>query len=314
MWIDGAGSLNESVTEYEHDCDGRLMTVWDPNHPLLGGTPSQEYFYDDLDRLLQVELPGLVLTTYEYDDQDHLTKVIDAEGNETTYVYSDRDLLTEEVSPVSGVTTHVYNEHGELTESTDARGVVTTRIVDELDRVTQISYSGDPTATRTFGYGSTAGFTLGMQVSGTSDAGTVGFDYDGFGRMVIDGDLGYQYDKNSNRTTLSYPGNVGASYGFDFADREQTLSLSVLGQPATATVLGASYLPSGPLDQIVLGNGLTEFHDFDERYYPDRITLENSVPTALFDWDYTPDAVGNVTNIADAILGSRSGMGEPPRL
>jgi hypothetical protein len=60
-------------------------------------------------------------------------------------------------------------------------------------------------------------------------------------------------------------------------------------------------LSTGRSSSLSLGNGLTETRLFDARYFPDRI----QVPGGL-DWDYTVDAVGNVTSIADGLTPSAS--------
>ncbi|NJL27102.1 MAG: RHS repeat-associated core domain-containing protein [Thermoanaerobaculia bacterium] len=90
-----------------------------------------------------------------------------------------------------------------------------------------------------------------------------------------------------------------ALYSHDYADREATLELAVPGEPVQPVVTVASYLPFGPLEEITLGNGLTETHTFDERYYPARITVAGGAP--LLDWQYTVDDVGNPTAIADLL-------------
>jgi RHS repeat-associated protein len=64
-------------------------------------------------------------------------------------------------------------------------------------------------------------------------------------------------------------------------------------------VTSASYLPSGPLDSLELGNGLTETRAFDARYHRDRITVAGG--STLLDWDYVTDDVGNVEAIADVL-------------
>ena len=53
--------------------------------------------------------------------------------------------------------------------------------------------------------------------------------------------LSYAYDLNGNRQTISYPGEVTATYGHDFADRPQSLSVQVGTDPVQAVVLW-SYL------------------------------------------------------------------------
>ncbi len=56
----------------------------------------------------------------------------------------------------------------------------------------------------------------------------------------------------------------------------------------------ATYLPSGPLTSLALGNGLAETRSFDSRYFPAGIT----VPGRL-DWTYSTDTIGNILEIAD---------------
>jgi len=104
------------------------------------------------------------------------------------------------------------------------------------------------------------------------------------------------YDLNGNRTTIGYPGGVEATYGYDFADRQTTLSVTTpsVPTPATAVVTGAAYLPSGPLSSLAFGNGASETRGFDGRYLPATITL--TAPRNR-SWTYTTDGVGNITQI-----------------
>lgn len=240
---------------------------------------------------------GDAVTHYQYDVQDHLISVTDAEGNNTTYTYSDRDLLTEEVSPVAGPTIHAYNDHGELESTTDARAITTSRTVDEADRVRFVDYPGtDLDVTYTYGT-SPALFELGRLVGITRNGSTVAHAYDRFGRLTQDGDLTYGYDRNGNRTGVGYPGGVAASYTFDFADRESTLTVT---SPAGTqpVVTGSSYLPSGPLDSLALGNGSTETRDFTTRYFPEAIALDAARDRS---YAFATDAVGNVRSITEGV-------------
>jgi YD repeat-containing protein len=307
----GAGSAEESVTEHDYDCNGNIELVWDANHPSAGQTApaSTEYAYDELDRLITVTQPfggaggGDVVTTYDYDVQDHLTEVIDGEGNVTGYVYSDRDLMTLETSEVSGVTEYVYNEHGELTSQTDARGITMDRTVDELDRVTFVDYPTDSLDTVYVYDDPLVPFSLGRLTSIVRDGASVDYEYDRFGRVTCDGALTYDYDDNSNPLEIGYPGDVRAIYGYDYADRPSTLDVEGLGGTQVQSIAtDASYLPSGPLDSLDLGNDLTETRAFDARYHPDLITVGGG--STLLDWDYLTDDVGNIRTIADVLDGS----------
>ena len=125
------------------------------------------------------------------------------------------DLLTQQVSPVSGTTVSTYNEHGELVTTTDARGIVTTRTVDAADRLTQQTFgpagAPDPALTITYTYGSTpAQFDVGRLTGIARNGQTIAYTYDRFGRVLQDGSLIYGYDKNGNRSTITYPGGGDA--------------------------------------------------------------------------------------------------------
>jgi RHS repeat-associated protein len=301
--LDKTINADGAVTEYAYDCDGNLEKVWDANHPkATNPNPTQLYAYDFLNRLSSLTQPWtgvggtMAVTSYTYDVQDHLTGVTDAEANATTYTYSDRDLMTQEVSPVSGTSTSSYNEHGELVSQTDARGITVTRTVDALDRVTLADYP-DNTLDTTYTYDDPAvSFSKGRLTKIARSGSQVAYAYDRFGRVTQDGALSYQYDKNGNRTQITYPGGVSAIYTHDFADREATLSYDA-GAGSQPLVTASAYKPFGPLTSLSFANGLAETRLFDNRYRPDRIQAGS-----LLDWDYTEDAVGNPTQITGTVL------------
>ncbi len=219
------------------------------------------------------------------------------EGN--TYKYSDRDLMTEEISEVSGTTSFGYNEHGELASRLDARGVTVTRVVDALDRVTFEDFPDDSLDV-TYVYDDPGvAFSLGRLTRIERDGHAVDYAYDRFGRTLQDGDLFYGYDGNGNRTTIGYPGGVSAIYAYDAADRQATLTVQQTGQPDAGIVTASSYEPAGPLASVDLGNGLGETRVYDTRYFPSAVQAGDAMP--VLDWQYTTDAVGNPTAIADAL-------------
>jgi hypothetical protein len=58
---------------------------------------------------------------------------------------------------------------------------------------------------------------------GSPDAYPPSEHNDDFGRATRDGGLTFGYDANGNRASIVYPGEVTATYEFDFADRETSL-------------------------------------------------------------------------------------------
>jgi len=49
--------------------------------------------------------------------------------------------------------------------------------------------------------------------------------------LTEEDDLAYTYDKNGNREDIVYPGGVTTAYGFDFADRPESLTVERAGHP-----------------------------------------------------------------------------------
>src|SRR5690606_16434485 len=116
---------------------------------------------------------------------------------------------------------------------------------------------------------------------------TVEYCYDDFGRTTRDGALVFGYDANGNRSSIVYPDGVTASYEFDFADRETSLTVTT-SAGSVPVASGATYLPYGPLTAVTLGNGLLESRSFDALYQP----LGIAVPApAERSWDYVTDPV-----------------------
>ncbi len=136
-------------------------------------------------------------------------------------------------------------------------------------------------------------FSAGRLTAISRNGHSIDYAYDRFGRTIQDGTLAYAYDTNGNRTAVTYPGGVTATTTHDYADREETLAVTD-GATSTNLVTAATYLPSGPLTSLALGNGLAETRSFDSRYFPAGIT----VPGRL-DWTYSTDTIGNILEIAD---------------
>ena len=208
-------------------------------------------------------------------------------------------LANSQLSEVSGTTAHTYGAHGALESTLDARGILRSRTLDVLDRVTQTSWMGDASLTVDQTWDDPlVDYSIGRLTAIARHGTSVDYEYDVFGRVTRDGDLTYVYDGNGNRVSVGYPGGTTATYGFDFADRHETLDVQVGVDPPRTVVSAAGYLPSGPLASLTLGNGVVETRDFDSRYYPDSIVVSGARSRT---WNYQVDAVGNVTQIDDEL-------------
>lgn len=147
--------------------------------------------------------------------------------------------------------------------------------------------------------------STGRLVGITRNSATIDYAYDCFGRTLQDGDLAYTYNADGDRLTVSYPGGLVATYTYDRMNRPISLAIQEGGGSPQSVVLAspaATYKPFGPLASLRLDltTDRNEVREYDLRYAPTSIRLQatsGSPPTQLFAWNYTTDAVGNVTGI-----------------
>ncbi len=295
-----------STVTYAYDGAGLLKSVQDENHT----TPNTTYVYDELNRLASVQQAlgtGTITTSYRYDAEDNLTSVTDPNGNTTTYAYDDFHRMQTQTSPVTGTTSYTYDPAGNLISTTDANSATTTRTYDPANRFLagSSSRSGSTSESITFTYDSaTAGnYGKGRVASVSDPSGSMTYAYERRGMVRLEShtiqgnaySIGYGYDANGNRSSMTYPSGRVVAYGFDFADRPQNASAN-----GTTIVGSASYLPFGPETQLTFGNGTTKTMTYDLRYRP----IENKLTGgagSIADYGYSEDAVGNITAISDLV-------------
>ena len=287
---------------YIYDDRDQILTVQDENHT----TPNTFYTYDPAGRLTRVEqtlAAGRIATTYAYDLAGNLTAVTDPNGNTTTYLYDDFGQMLQQVSPVTGTTTYTYNTAGLLTSSTDANGAVTYRTYDVLGRQTLTdSRRGTDREIVSFGY-DTAG--LGRLGWMNDPSGYNAYYYTRAGQLLsnqknIEGTLytiqRYQYDRDGNPTSMTYPSGRIFTYTYDYSGRPLTITT-----PGATLVSAASYLPFGPMTALTYGNGSRKEMTYDTRYrvQTNRMLGVFGSPIALYSYQYDP--AGNITKIDDLI-------------
>ncbi len=298
--------------EYIYGPGSRLLAIRDENHT----EPNTFYDYDPAGRLqkvtqtLSTALGGAIHTRYEYDRDGNLASVTDPNGNETTYRYDDFGRMIEQVSPVTGVTRYQYDAAGNLLLTTLPDGSVTTRAYDSVGRVSSATSTRDErseTVTWTYDVGS---FGKGRLTSMTDPTGATAYTYDRRGLLLSESKsigsavytTAFGYDADGNRSRIRYPGGRIVDTTFDFASRPVAATTE-----GTPLVLSASYLPFGPLREIVFGNGTTRTTTYDPRYRPITNMLTGPLlsgedePTTgvLASYEYTHDPAGNITRIAD---------------
>lgn len=280
---DGAGhrltltDRDGNVTTYAYDGAAQLASSTQKPDPV--GNPTKVYTTavtrDGNGNATQVTQDSqgaagavTVVTDYGYDAINRLTSV-------TTHPSAGANLTT----------TYTLDGNGNATARTsaDVPPVVTTYVYDEMSRLSTVSATG--LSTITYGYDELSHRTSMIDGTGTSTN-----SYDGLGRLTQavqpNGTLGYGYDLDSNRITLTYPTVGSVTYAYsnagrlnsvtDWATRQSVYSYSAAGQAKTVTVPGSLTTTYG--------------YDFAQRL----TTLTNVTPSGTITSDtYTLDNEGN---------------------
>jgi RHS repeat-associated protein len=265
------------------------------------------------------------VTRYTYTKRGQMETVTDPAGNVWRYAYDLRGRMVRAEDPDRGVTEFTYNDADEKVTARDARGVTLAYAYDALGRLTAIhegSLAGPKRAEWTYDVLPDGTPARGQQVASTRYVD---------GNAYVTAVAGYDAAGRPTGTTYTIPASEGAlagTYRFSttyHADGEvATLGLpaagglpaeqlrfgyDALGLPSTLTghtpyVTRTGYTSYGELAQLRLSAGgkwVTSSYEYERGTHRlSRAVVEReTAPVQLADLNYTYDAAGNVTRIAD---------------
>ena len=303
---DDSGHLSKTIlpdgseTELSYDVVGNLV------NKINGLGNSNNYSYDALNQLITTSEPDDTHTGYSYDDHGNLISVTDAEGHTTTFTYDDLGRKLTQTSADTGTTSYSYDPAGNLIAKTDNSGVTISYQYDALGRLLSIHHP-DSSQDVSYLYDQWENGIGRLSVMNDS-TGATSYLYDEQGRLVVEerkiGEtsyaIDYAYNANSELTTLLYPSGRQIDYQRDASGRIVGV-LSTYEDEALPLATGGSYLPFGPLNNLVLGNNLTLANSFDQQYRPLSMTAGS-----LYDRSYQYQATGQITGIMDNISSEAS--------
>ncbi|MER5301681.1 polymorphic toxin-type HINT domain-containing protein [Streptomyces lasiicapitis] len=276
-------------------------------------------------------------TSYTYTPAGQLKSVEDAADNTWSYGYDQRGRKTSSSDPDTGKSTYTYDTLDRLVATTDMRGRTTSTKYDELgrptstwegepDKGTQLTAStydhvakGQPYGTYKYENGKVQTSTLNVQLDEMYQPTLTKVALGGDTATELAGtyEFGTQYNPDGTVQSQRVPaaGGLGSetlTYTYDALQRPTQLLSYLDGKQQGAYVGQASYAPTSQLQQLELGTiGGSDGHKTWLTYERERGTdrLANSrvdvsgVDAVTYDADYTYDASGNVTSIADTPQG-----------
>ncbi|WP_289097603.1 hypothetical protein [uncultured Pseudoalteromonas sp.] len=208
--------------EYYKDQPGLLQSTSDANNN------TTYYEYDSYARLEKVTFPDYSYEFYTYDLSDNLIEERKRSGATIRYSYDNLNLLSKKMMP---------NTSDNIVYSYDLRGLRKTAVKGQYNND---SYS------LSFRYD-----TIGNLISTTSG--------EGYYRQSNVRTVNYGYDKNGNRTHISYPDNKLFTYEFDGINRVKSLK-----NQSGDTLVTLDYKASKKRDSLKYHGGTTTSYSFDE--------------------------------------------------
>ena len=311
---------SQYTTTFAHDAFGDLTTVTDPlSHQTVrhydpdqnmdwlqdGDGNKTTNVYDLANQQTQVQRPdtttlttdynldgtvldqkdgkNTALLTYGYDTLARVTSVRDALGNATTYAYDGAgNRLTQQdpggncaATPKTGCTTFTYDVANQLKTITYSDGVT--------PNVTNIAYDGD-------------GERTGM----TDGTGTSAWVWDSLHRLTsytngAGSQVQYAYNLRNLPTTVTYPGSLNVTRGYDDASR----LTSVQDWLTNSTSYGYDVNSNLTTETLPTASGVVDAFTFDAA---DRLTAisDKKGKTTLFAATYTRDSANQLTSDSSA--------------
>ena len=269
---------------------------------------------------------GYDATKYTYNRAGEIASVTDAAGNVWKYTYDLRGRKTRDEDPDKGVTAYTYDNADQVLTTTDARSKTVAYSYDALGRRTG-TYEGSTAGTKladwtydTLEKGQLTSST--RYVNGNAYTAAVnGYDpmYRPLGSTTTipaaEGALAGTYRVNTGYTDtglpllVSYPAAGGLAaetlrYSYDPDGR-----LTTAGTGLSTLLTAATYTPYDEPAQYTLqgvaGKQMVQTFLYDDATRKVSRTLvdRNVAPSRLADVNYTYDAAGNVTRIADTPTG-----------
>lgn len=279
-------------------------------------------------------------TSYTYAPAGQLKTVEDTAGNSWAYGYDQRGRKTSATDPDTGRSTYSYDVLDRLVSTTDMRGKSVATKYDELSRptstwegkpdegtqLTATTYDhvakGQPYGTYKYENGKVQTSTLNVQLDELYQPTLIKVALGGDTAAELAGtyEFGTQYNPDGTVQSQSVPaaGGLGSetlTYTYDDLQRPTQLLSTLDGKRQGAYVGQASYAPTSQLQQLELGtiggsDGKKTWLTYERERGTDRLSNSrvdvSGVDAVTYDADYTYDASGNVTSVADTPTGGQA--------
>ena len=295
---------NGNITSYEYDDKGNVIVEKTPVGDVI------KTVYSKLDRLVSVEVNGVVVEQNEYDNDDNLVSSSDALGRAVGYEYNEYKLPVKIINPDGTSLSLSYDDRGNIDEIIDELGNTNKYSYDDLNRVTStVDANGN---LEKFAYNARNELTESINPLGDTRI----FEYNESGKLthVID------YDGNEEFTEYNELNKVSAYVDKDGSRTEyyynEMWQIDQIKDPTCAKTL-CLYDAEGNLTNITDASYSTIRYSYDScgnitkvrdqegyvtKYTYDKMNRMTSAVMADGSTEYYEyDAFGNETKFTDAL-------------
>ncbi len=248
-------------------------------------------------------LTSLDVAVYTYaQNSGTLSSVKDGAGVTTKYKVDDfgRVAYVTKLNEPLGPEQFIFDARGNMLERRNGNQIGKKFTYDGLDRVlTSYAWKGSESVTYSYQYDAPG--AEGRLASVTEPDRSIGFTYDGGGRiaseMILEKGVSaplvtsYSYDANGATSEITYPSGLRIRYDRDPSTGDVVRVLN-LGD-GTVYANNIAHYPNGPSSDAELGNATVVRQTLDRRYQPAAIS---SGPVALA---YSMSPAGDVNGIVD---------------
>ena len=295
---------NGNITSYEYDDKGNVIVEKTPVGDVI------KTVYSKLDRLVSVEVNGVVVAQNEYDNDDNLVSSSDALGRAIGYEYNEYKLPVKIINPDGTSLSLSYDDRGNIDEIIDELGNTNKYSYDDLNRVTStVDANGN---LEKFAYNARNELTESINPLG--DTRTLEYNESGKLAHVID------YDGNEEFTEYNELNKVSAYADKDGSRTEyyynEMWQIDQIKDPTGANIL-CLYDAEGNLTNVVDASYSTIRYSYDScgnitkvrdqegyvtKYTYDKMNRMTSAVMADGSTEYYEyDAFGNETKFTDAL-------------
>jgi RHS repeat-associated protein len=297
-------SPSGAVTSYQYPG----LDVWVTNR----GNHTTKYVHNGLGQIEQVIDALNGATSYTYKHFGELASVLDAEAHTTTINYDARGFKTALMDPNIGTWTYDYDVYGQLRTQTNALSQTTTLSYDEAGRLIS---RAEPEGTATFTYYTVGTGAIGKPNTKTAATGqSLFYQYSSTNgkptllRTTISGtayDFNMSYDSFGRLDVLSYPNIAPARLRVNY-DHDEWGNVVVVKDHTTPTTVYYSLQEVDAFNRdvnVLLGNGLTEYRDFDRATgHLNSIQTGPGLSATMQNLSFTWDETGNLESRTNALI------------